>query len=341
MKESLLKFTNRGVYCERADVYIDPNRAVERAIITHTHADHLKRGHKNYLAHHISVPVIRFRAGAAPSIQGVEYGERIVMNGVTFSLHPAGHMPGSAQIKIECDGEVWVVSGDYKVEDDKLNKPFEPVKCDTFITESTFASPAYSWRPQDEIFGQISTWWMQNAEDGKVSILTGYSQGKAQRLIKNIDHSMGEVFGHEDIMTMNRLYAKGGLDLPKITEVNDSIMKKIRPGSLIIAPPSVISSPWLNAFEKFSVGFASGWMADGSSRMRRGINRGFAISDHADWGGLNWAIKETGAENIFVTHGNVESFVKWLRKSGYNAHDLKEMGNPNLTNTSKKQMELF
>jgi putative mRNA 3-end processing factor len=340
-KENLLTYTSYGLYCPEGNFYIDPKGRVENAVITHTHSDHLKRGHKNYLSHHISVPIIKHRVGPDPSITGKEYGEVTDFNGVKVSLHPAGHMPGSAQIKVEYKGEVWVVSGDYKTEDDNLNRQFEPVKCHTFITESTFASPAYKWRPQNEIFGQINSWWMQNTEAGQLSILTGYSLGKAQRLLKNVDHSLGNIFGHEEIYAINNLFKKGGLGLPELMQIKGNVSKNIRPGSMIIAPPSVIGSPWLDLFGRCSVAFASGWMQPGSGRMRKGIDRGFALSDHADWEGLNWAVKETGAEDIYVTHGYVDVFVNWLRKIGYNAYDLKTLGKNHSPTQTKQQMELF
>jgi putative mRNA 3-end processing factor len=341
-KSSLLIYTANGLYCPEADIYIDPARRVESAIITHAHSDHAKKGHKNYIAHPLSVPVMKHRITGSINVTALEYGKVININGVKISLHPAGHIPGSSQVRVERKGEVWVVSGDYKIENDDLTEPFELIKCHTFITESTFALPAYKWKVQKEIFNDINLWWKNNIERGKISVLTGYSLGKAQRLFKNVDHSIGKIYGHEGITTINNLFIEAGLSLPPLETISDEISPNELSGSLIIAPPSVIGSEWLSRFEPFSVGYASGWMIFGKRKRSRGIDAGFVLSDHADWDGLNYAVKETGAENIFVTHGYSSVFVRWLRKIGYNAHELKSLGSEKFEyNTSETQLKLF
>ena len=329
----LLKFTNKGIYSPAADIYIDPVKAVEWAVITHAHSDHARYGHKHYLAHKISVPLLRHRLGGKISVQGLEYGGVLTHKGVKISLHPAGHIPGSAQVRLEFKGEIAVVSGDYKLEDDGLTTPFEPVKCNTFVTESTFALPIYKWKPQSEIFYGINEWWKENKENRKTSILFGYSLGKAQRVLFNVDHSIGSILAHDTIISINKILNESGFNLPIAESTSSLTGTKIPEGSLIIAPSSVRKTPLMEVIGDYSAANASGWMAAGRGWQRKGIDRGFALSDHADWDGLCEAVKLTGAENIYVTHGFSRAFVIWLRKNGYNAHDL-DSKVPN-----KKQLE--
>ncbi len=315
----LLKFTYKGIYCPEADIYIDPEKAVDRAVITHAHSDHARYGHKQYLAHKISVPLLKHRLGSKINIQGVEYGEVITHNGVKISLHPAGHIPGSAQVRLEYKGETAVISGDYKLEDDGLTTPFEPVKCNTFITESTFASPVYKWKPQAQIFDEINKWWKQNKEDGITSILFGYSLGKAQRMLYNVDRSIGNIFAHGTITDINKILNESGFNLPVVE--NPAEYTETLRGSLIIAPSSIRKTGLMQSIGEYSTAFASGWMAASRGFYIKGINRGFALSDHADWDGLCEAVKLTGAEEIYVNHGFSRAFVIWLRKNGYNAYE--------------------
>lgn len=318
----LLNFTNNGIYCPIADIYIDPHKAVDKAIITHAHSDHARGGHKNYLTHKHSVPLLKHRISKKITPQGLEYGEVITHKGVKISLHPAGHIPGSAQIRLEYKGEIAVVSGDYKLEDDGLTTPFEPVKCSTFVTESTFALPVYKWKPQAEIFDEINKWWKQNKAEGRTSLLFGYSLGKAQRLLFNVDRSIGNIYAHDTITPFNKILNESGYKLPEVENPSSVAETKMLRGSLIIAPSSVRKSPLMERLEVYSAANASGWMATWQGWQRRGIDRGFALSDHADWDGLCEAIKLTGAENIYVTHGFSRPFVIWLRKNGYNASEV-------------------
>ncbi len=320
---ALLTFTAKGIYCSQADVYIDPWRPVKKALITHAHADHARWGMQAYLAHQDSVPVMRLRLGQDIQVQGVAYGEMTHINGVDISFHPAGHIIGSAQIRLSYQGETWVVSGDYKVEDDGLAPAFEPVCCQHFITESTFGLPVYRWRPQQEIFQEINTWWATNAAAGKASFLTAYSLGKAQRLLQGVDHRIGPIFTHGAVENTNQVLRQHGIDLAPTTQV-----RSIDPGkhtkkdfrqALIIAPPSAAGSVWARKFAPMSLGVASGWMSLRGARRRRAADRGFVLSDHADWDGLNQAIKATGASHIYVTHGYTDIFARWLQTQGYNA----------------------
>lgn len=312
----LLEFTEEGIYCPQADVHIDPWKRVKKAIITHAHADHSRWGMQHYLAHHMSIPVMKLRLGQEISVQGLEYNEPILMNGVKISLHPAGHIPGSSQVRVEYKDEIWVVSGDYKVENDGLCTPFEAIKCHHFITECTFGLPVYHWKPQIEIFSEINDWWSQNAKDGKTTFITAYSLGKAQRIIKNLDHSIGKVYTHGAIENTNEVLREAGLALQDTVRVTKDIDKKAYQGSIVIAPPSAINSPWMRKFKPLSLGIASGWMQLRGTRRRRAADRGFALSDHADWPGLLQAIKATEAERVITTHGYTNVFSRYLNEIG-------------------------
>lgn len=320
----LLQFTDKGIYCPQADVYLDPWKPVERAIISHGHSDHAYFGHKHYLCTTIAMPVIRHRLYLQnESIQTADYGEPIMINGVRFSFHPAGHIPGSAQIRVEYNGEIWVFSGDYKLQDDGISTPFEPVRCHAFITESTFGLPVYKWKEQTDVFDSVNAWWRKNQEEGKISVIAGYTLGKSQRIMKNVDPSIGKMFTHGAVDSINQVMRAQGIDLPDAPRVTDGISKEDLKGSLVICPPSAVGSPWMKRFYPYSLGVASGWMQLRGTRRRRGADRGFVLSDHVDWDDLNYAIRETGAHRIFVTHGYTEIFAQWLREIGYDAREVK------------------
>ncbi len=319
---ALLQLTKNGLYCEQADVYIDPWRKVDRALITHGHADHSRWGHKAYLCTHSAKPVIRHRLGAKMKIQSIEFGQKMNMNGVSFSFHPAGHIVGSAQIRVEYKGEVWVASGDYKTEYDGISEAFELVKCNTYITESTFGLPVYKWQPQKEVFEDIHNWWRQNQRDGKVTILTAYSLGKAQRIIANLDPEVGPIFTHGAVEDINEIIREQGFYLPPTTRVNKTQKKGDFKNGIVITPASGLGTAWVKKFEPKSVGAASGWMAVRGARRRRSVDRGFVLSDHVDWESLNAVIEGTGAEQVLVTHGYSDIYSKYLREKGLKSQVL-------------------
>lgn len=314
---SLLTFTDKGIYCEKANVYIDPWKPVDYALITHAHADHSRWGNKHYLCTELSKPIIQHRLGSDISIESVEYGEGRTINGVKFSFHPAGHIIGSAQIRVEYQGEVWVASGDYKLEDDGFATPFEPIKCDVFITECTFGLPVFSWKPPEEVFEEINQWWRKNQAEGKATILCGYSLGKAQRLIQGVDSSIGKIYTHGAIENTNQVIREMGIELRETHYVDPDDKKKEYAGSLIIAPPSALGTSWQKKFRPFEVGMASGWMNMRGTRRRRSVDRGFVLSDHADWDGLLSAIKATECKKVIVTHGYTSIFSQYLQEIGY------------------------
>lgn len=320
----LLSFTDRGIYCEEAGVYIDPWKPVERAIISHGHADHAYAGHGAYLCTKDAMPVIRHRLSIGESaVQSLAYSEAIVINGVRVSFHPAGHIPGSAQVRVESKGEVWVFSGDYKLQADGISTPFEPVKCRVFITESTFGLPVYKWKESSLVTADINEWWARNQREGRTSVITGYTLGKSQRILKNVDSSIGRIFTHGAVDSINNILRTQGIDLPVAPRVSDNIPKDELKGSLVICPPSAVGSPWVRRFYPYSLGVASGWMKLRGTRRRRGADRGFVLSDHADWDELNTAVRETGAEKVFVTHGYSEIFSQWLNTQGVESHEVR------------------
>jgi putative mRNA 3-end processing factor len=307
-----------GLYCPSGDFYIDPWRPVHRAVITHAHADHARVGHGHYLAAAPAQGVLRARLGDI-ALQPVAYGETVEHRGVRVSLHPAGHVLGSAQVRIECGGEVWVVSGDYKIEPDATCAPFEPVACHCFVTESTFGLPIYRWPPQHEVFADINAWWAANAAAGRPSLLMGYSFGKAQRILSGVDAGIGPIVVHGAVEPLNRAYRAAGVELPPTRLVSEVIDKADFKRALVLAPPSVQGSVWQRRFTEASDAFASGWMRLRGARRRRGVDRGFVLSDHADWPGLMQAIGATGAQRVIVTHGYEAVMVRWLLQQGLEA----------------------
>ena len=319
---ALLKFTASGLYCPVAQVYIDPWKPVDYAIITHAHSDHARPGNRHYLAHKDSESILRLRLGEDISLRTVNYGETIFINGVQFSLHPAGHVIGSAQVRVEYQGEVWVAGGDFKVQGDHFSANFEPVPCNTFITESTFGLPIYKWRPQQEVIDEIKAWWDQNQVQGKASVLLGYALGKMQRLIKNLQPFDRPVFAHGAIFNVNERLRAAGFDLPFIPLVTSQIEKKMYAGALILGTSSSLNTPWLKRFEPHSTGYCSGWMAVRGAKNRRSVDRGFVLSDHADWNELNAVVRHTGAEKVFVTHGFTDTYARWLNEQGIDAEQV-------------------
>ena len=321
----------QGLYCPPGDFYIDPWRPVPRAVITHAHADHARRGHGAYLATAVSAGVLRARLGDI-RLQGLAYGETVVLNGVNVSLHPAGHVLGSAQVRLEHRGQVWVASGDYFVsgiegDHNPSCTPFEPVPCHTFITESTFGLPLYRWAAQAEVVAQVNAWWAANAAAGRPSLLMAYSFGKAQRLLAMVDADIGPIAVHGAVEPVNQAYREAGVPLPPTRVLPPEDRKRGAAATdrawlaqaLVVAPPSVHASAWAGRLGDFSDAFASGWMALRGARRRQGVDRGFVLSDHADWPGLQKAIAATGAQRVIVTHGFEAVMVRWLQQQGLQA----------------------
>ncbi|WP_300031699.1 ligase-associated DNA damage response exonuclease [uncultured Roseobacter sp.] len=314
----ILTFTEKGIYCAAGDFYIDPWRPVQRALITHGHADHARPGHASYLATHTALPVMRHRLGDI-SAEGIGFGETRMIGDAKVSFHPAGHVPGSAQIRIEVDGEIWVASGDYKTEGDGLSETFEPLRCHHFITESTFGLPVFRWQPQATVASEINAWWARCAANGKTAFLGAYALGKAQRLLSMLDPETGPILTHGAVEATNRILREQGLNLPQTVQATADVKPKDYPGAIVLAPPSALGSAWARKFGAQESAFASGWMQLRGVRRRRAGDRGFVISDHADWAGLIDTITQTGAENIYVTHGYTDIFTRYMNENGWNA----------------------
>ncbi len=319
MIPSLIQETPAGLYCEIGDFYIDPSRRVPRAVVTHAHADHARPGSGKYLAAKEGQRILRHRLGPSADIEALPYGVTKLVNGVTLSFHPAGHILGSAQVRLEYRGEVWVVSGDYKTEPDTTCAAFESVRCHTFITESTFGLPIYRWPAQEEIFADINRWWRQCRDVGQPGVLLAYSLGKAQRLIAGVDPTIGPIYCHAAVQQLNEEYRASGIVLPKTWLPAQAPARKDWGGVLIVTPPSTVHATWLSRFRNASVAMVSGWMLTRQTQKSRAVEIGFPLSDHADWPGLLKAIDETQAEQILVTHGQTEPMVRWLNENGKNA----------------------
>jgi len=322
-KSGLITLTERGLYCERGDFYIDPWRPVKRAVITHAHADHAYQGHGSNLVAEEGKTLFRIRLDHGANITTQRYGEVRDINGVKVSFHPAGHILGSAQVRVEHKGEVWVISGDYKLTPDPTCAAFEPVKCHHFVTEATFALPIYRWTPTEQIFEDINEWWRRNIEREKASVLFAYSLGKSQRVMSGIDRSLGRIYTHGSVERLTQVYREASVDLPPTEYAGSVTNRKDFTGSLIIAPPSAQGSTWLRRFGSHSTGFASGWMMVRGARRQRAVDRGFVLSDHADWPELLTAIKASEAETVYVTHGFIIELVRYLNEIGINAVPLK------------------
>jgi len=318
----LIVAREQGLWCGAGRFFIDPWQPVERAVITHAHADHARAGNARYLAAREGEHVLRARLGDV-ALETLDWGERLDVNGVRISFHPASHVLGAAQIRLEHSGETWVVSGDYRLESDRSCSAFEPVRCDVFVTESTFALPIYRWRPQREVFDEVLHWWSENAEAGRASVLFCYALGKAQRILAGLADAAGAtlpgvVVCHGAVESMNRAYRASGVQLPDTFPVGD-VDRAALHRALVLAPPSAARSPWLRRFGVASDAFASGWMQVRGTRRRRAVDRGFVLSDHVDWPALNTAIDATGASRVVATHGYADVLVRWLRERGLDA----------------------
>ena len=320
MSEALVTVTNDGLYCPRGAFHIDPWNPVPYALVTHAHGDHLSPGCGRYLLAEDGLQVFRARIGPDADAVTLNYGQAVAINGVRISFHPSGHILGAVQIRLEYQGEIWVITGDYKLAGDSTCLPFEPVHCHTLITESTFGLPIYHWSPTSELISSIDEWWRANRSAGKASLLFGHSLGKAQRLLASVDRTIGPIFTHGAVERMTQAYRHSGIVLPEtqpVSQVSSGRGKlKPWPGSLVIAPAWSANPAWLRRFEPYSDAIASGWMQVRGTRRRKAVDRGFVISDHADWPGLLTVVKESGASRVLATHGFASVLSRHLREQG-------------------------
>ena len=310
----LLTLTDRGLYSSQGDFYIDPWLPIARAIVTHAHADHARPGSQAYLTAASGIDLVRERVGEEAVVEGVPYGQPVQINSVRLSLHPAGHVLGSAQVRLEHGGQVWVVTGDYKTASDATCEAMEPLACHTLVTESTFGLPIFRWRPAHELFADINGWWRTSQERGRTCVVYAYALGKAQRLLAGLDATIGTILIHGAVERFLPAYEKQDVRLPVTERATDDNARASRGRAMVVAPPSAMNSPWLKKFGPISSAIASGWMQIRGTRRRKAVDRGFALSDHADWDGLLTVIKESRAEQVWVTHGYTAPMVRWLQE---------------------------
>lgn len=318
----LINFTETGLFCKQGNFYIDPWKPVDFAIITHGHSDHARMGHKRYLCHTLTKPILQLRLGEN-NYQTLAWNEPIFINGVKISLHPAGHIIGSSQVRVEYKGEVWVFTGDYKTEDDGISGQYEAIRCNSFITESTFGLPIYTWKPQQEIYNNIQDWVLQNQQDDKTSVLIAYSLGKAQRVMDAVKNITDTVYVHGAIFNMQQVLDTLGYSFLQVKRISADTTKQELKNAIVIAPPSADGTPWMKKLNPYRLGLCSGWMQVRGNVRRRNADIGFALSDHCDWNGLLSSISATGAENVYVTHGFQSVLSKYLNEKGIAAWEVK------------------
>jgi putative mRNA 3-end processing factor len=319
----VIELRPEGLYCAAGDFHIDPWRPVPRAVITHAHADHARSGHGRYWAAAPGEGLLRLRLGRELDLNAVPYMEPVRFGSAQVSFHPAGHVLGSAQIRIKTDDGVWVVSGDYKRDPDPTCAAFEPVRCDTFITEATFALPVYRWPDPAQVMAEIDAWWRECAAAGRPAVLFCYALGKAQRVLAGLlAHRSETVYLHGAMTPLVAAYRDAGVTLVPTEPVSDQANDFDWRGRLVLAPPGAGGTPWMRRFRNPATGFVSGWMRIRGNRRRRGYDRGFVLSDHADWDGLLRSIHETGARRVLATHGHSDALVRVLREQGLSAGEL-------------------
>lgn len=319
--QRLIENTPRGLYCPAGDFYVDPWRPVPRALITHAHSDHARPGHAAYLTASPGAALVRERVGAP--VESMPYGETKRIGDAVVSFHPAAHIRGAAQVRVEVGGRVAVITGDFKRDVDPTADPFEIVPCHELIMESTFALPIYRWPPVSSVMEEIHTWWRENQEAGRTSVLLTYAVGKAQRLLAMLNPEIGPILFHGAIERFVECYREAGLALPPARKAAADDAQALRGRALLLAPPSAQNTPWMRKWGPCSVGFASGWMRVRGARRRRGAERGFVISDHADWPALLRTVEETGAEWVGLTHGYGDALARFLREQGREADVLR------------------
>lgn len=332
-----IKFTKKGIYCIPGKFYLDPWLPVDYAIISHGHADHSRSGNKHYFCHDDSKAILQHRLGADISIESMGYNQTRIINNVSVSFYPAGHVIGSVQIRLEYKGEVVVFTGDYKTQPDFITDPFESVKCHTFITESTFGLPIYNWKTELQLQEQLQNWVLQNQANNKTSVFLGYSLGKAQRIMSLID-GIDKVYVHTAINNLNNAISSSGIALPETTLLKQDFDKKDIQNKIIIMPPGLLGSRLLKRVPNAAVAICSGWMQIRGNRRWKAVDAGFAVSDHADWNGLLSAVKASEAEKVYVTHGSQATFSKYLNEIGIAAEELiTDYGDEQLASEEKKE----
>ncbi len=332
----VLELTPKGLYCPAGDFYIDPSSKVETAVITHAHSDHACRGNRQYICSKKSYYVLKQRVNKSAEILTKEYREPFSLGSAIVSLHPAGHILGSSQVRVEVNGEVWVVSGDYKREVDPTCDAFEVVPCDVFITEATFASPRYVWPSSTTVVNEIAGWWRRNKRQKVTSVIFCYSLGKAQRILGELaPHAKDPIYIDPAIEPYVAHYRATGVSLP----LTKSLPIEYRGGELILAPSSAQKSEWFTQLAEYETAFVSGWMID--PHMKRNFHQGFTLSDHADWPALIRTVEETQAKRVYITHGSSRHLIPELKSRGIRAAPLESLGKPDFTPKIQTTLQQF
>lgn len=340
IEKELIKFTKKGIYCPQGKFYLDPWYPVDYAVISHGHADHARWGMKHYLCHNDSKAILQHRIGPDINIESIAYNEPIKINGVTVSFYPAGHVIGSAQIRLEYKGFVVVFTGDYKTQPDFISQPFESIKCNAFITESTFGLPIYNWKTEKELQVELHNWVQTNKNNNRTSVFFGYSLGKAQRLMSLLD-GCDDIYVHRAIHNLNEAISGSGIELPKTTLLTADFDKKKLQNKIIIMPPGLLGSRLLKRVPNAATAICSGWMQIRGNRRWQSVDAGFAVSDHADWSGLLSAVKSSDAQQVYVTHGSQATFSKYLNEIGIKANELiTEYGDDKMIEAEKESENL-
>lgn len=333
-----IKFTRKGIYCIPGKFYLDPWYPVNYAVISHGHADHARWGNKHYLCHHDSKAILKHRIGKDISIESLGYNESKKINDVVVTFYPAGHIIGSVQIRLEYKGYVIVFSGDYKTQPDFISTPFEPVKCNEFITESTFGLPIYRWKTENQLREELKDWIYQNQQNNRTSVFLGYSLGKAQRIMKLVENT-DQIFVHSAIDNLNNAISNSGIPLPESQLLTANFNKKDIEKKIVILPPALLGSKMLKQIPNASTAICSGWMQIRGNRRWRGVDAGFVVSDHADWNGLISAVKSTEAEKVYVTHGSQATFSKYLNEIGIEASEVQTEYGENELESKKESLK--
>lgn len=323
---AVIERTAQGLYCPAGDFYIDPRRPVPRAVVTHAHSDHARWGCDRYLAAAPGEQLLRMRMSPEAEFQFLPYGESVTHGGARISFHPAGHILGSAQVRVEVAGQVAVVAGDYKLGPDATCDSWQPIPCHLFVTESTFALPVYRWPDQQRVFDAINRWWRQASEDGKCCVIYGYAVGKSQRLLAGLDPSIGPIYTHGAVEKGVQAYRRSGVALPETRYVGAMPKKQDWSGGIVVAVPSAHGTAWMRRFGRVSSAMASGWMMIRGTRRRRAADRGFVLSDHVDWPTLLEAIELCDPERVWVQHGYADVAARYLREIGRDAVAIDRSG---------------
>jgi len=322
MHSDILTLSDKGLYCPAADIYLDPHKRVKRALITHGHADHARRGHGEVITSKSGQLIVQHRVGAETPVRGVPFGESFDIGKARVSFHPAGHILGSAQIRLEVGGKIAVVTGDYKRGRDPTCEPFEPVPCDVLVTETTFGLPIYRWPDPGEEAKKIDAWWAANQAEGFNSLLLGYSLGKAQRLLAMLNRERGPILLHGAVLPFQKFYREAGIDLPDAHHVNAERIRETKGRAMIVAPPSVVNTPWMRKLEPVRTAMASGWMLTRGQRRRAGYDKGFVISDHVDWPELVRTVEDCRAKEVWTMHGQREAVSRYFQERGFTTREV-------------------